>query len=105
MTEAEAVELRRQNHASKAAMVRMFGDVWLAVGRSPVDLEHLPIDQMAAQWPRLITELRSATATTQRWMALDLWMALGREPAEFADHFKAHGWAETWGLLMSEVGR
>lgn len=37
------------------------------------------------------------------YLALDLWMALGFDPAEFDGYFDLNGWGDTWPALLDVV--
>lgn len=37
------------------------------------------------------------------YLALDLWVALGCDPAAFDAYYERHGWAETWAALLHAV--
>jgi hypothetical protein len=42
-----------------------------------------------------------AIAAVQRWMALDLWVALGGASADFALAIEAHGFSDVWAYELS----
>lgn len=44
-------------------------------------------------------------ATVQRWMALDLWMALGRDCEGFFIQCERDSWADMWAELLASVRR
>lgn len=39
----------------------------------------------------------------QRWMALDLWVALGMDSQAFDRYVDAMGWSNTWSSLLGRV--
>lgn len=56
-----------------------------------------------AEVARLRAQLKKEAAVVQRWMALDLWMALGGESVAFETDVERKGWADTWAWLLHQI--
>ena len=73
---------------------------WWSDGSSPPDADDISVATRmleAAEPHNAAAEVKAV----QQWMALDLWMALGKDSQDFEPFAAGNGWDETWSACLA----